>query len=446
MAQEFKLPALGENIEAGDVVNILVKVGDELKKDQPVLELETDKATVEVPSTMSGTISKILVASGDRVSVGQAVLILEPGAAQPKTESQPAAASTAAKEPAVKAPEPEAPKAATAKEEAPAKEPEPVAPPPVDRPAPKPATAPAPSGPAKLVPASPAIRRFAREIGVDIARVTGTGQRGRISMDDVKRYARESVEKRASGGVSVMASLPDLGRFGTIRREKFSNVRRATAQHLSNAWLNIPHVTNHDEVDITQLEEIRRRYVKKVEEAGGKLTVTAIALKVVASALKVFSKFNASIDMEHEEVVYKEYCNVGVAVDTPRGLLVPVVRDVDRKNIIELSVELRELAERARTGKIAPDDLQGGCFTITNLGGIGGTSFTPIVNFPEVAILGISRSSFKPVYINGKFEPRQILPLSLSYDHRLIDGADAARFLRWVAEALENPFLISLEG
>jgi pyruvate dehydrogenase E2 component (dihydrolipoamide acetyltransferase) len=224
-----------------------------------------------------------------------------------------------------------------------------------------------------------------------------------------------------------------------------SNVRRKTAEHLSQSW-TAPHVTNHDRADITELEKLRKRYGKKAESAGGKLTMTAIALKIVASALKVFPQFNASIDMESREIVLKKYIHIGVAVDTERGLLVPVIRDVDRKNIIDLSVELTQAAERARARKLGLDDMQGGSFTITNLGGIGGTSFTPIVNWPEVAILGISRGHKSPVWTDGQFVPRLMLPLSLSYDHRLIDGADAARFLRWLAEAFENPFLLSLEG
>ena len=223
-------------------------------------------------------------------------------------------------------------------------------------------------------------------------------------------------------------------------------VRRKTAQHLAEAWNVIPHVTQQDKADITELEQLRARFAPKAEEAGGKMTVTAIALKVVASAIKVFPQFNASIDMAKEEIVYKQYINVGVAVDTDRGLLVPVIRDVDKKNIVELAAELTQLSKKARDKKLSPEEMEGGTFTITNLGGIGGTGFSPIVNHPEVAILGLSRSSMEPVWINRKFEARLVLPLSLSYDHRLIDGADAARFLRWIAEAFEQPFLLSVQG
>ena len=247
------------------------------------------------------------------------------------------------------------------------------------------------------------------------------------------------------GSVSTV-QLPDFSVFGEIERTPFNNVRRVTAQHLSEAWANVAHVTQHDRADVTDLEQLRKRYAEQVGATGGKLTVTAIALKILAVALKQFPKFNGSIDIEKQEVVFKNYYNIGVAVDTEKGLLVPVIRNVDRKNIIQLAQELKELAEKTRNGRISPNELQGGTFTVTNLGGIGGTSFTPIVNFPEVAILGISRALLEPTYIDGTLQPRQILPLSLSYDHRLIDGAEAARFLLWVAEAFEEPFLLALEG
>ena len=223
-------------------------------------------------------------------------------------------------------------------------------------------------------------------------------------------------------------------------------MRRKTAEHLRQAWNTIPHVTQQDRADITELEQLRARFAPRAEEAGGKMTVTAIALKVCSAALKVFPQFNASIDMAKEEIIYKQYINIGMAVDTDRGLLVPVIRDVDKKNIVELAAELAQLSKKARERKLAPEEMEGGTFTITNLGGIGGTGFSPIVNHPEVAILGLSRSRMEPEWVNNKFEPRLILPLSLSYDHRLIDGADAARFLRWIAEAFEQPFLLSVQG
>ncbi len=261
-------------------------------------------------------------------------------------------------------------------------------------------------------------------------------------MDDVKAYSKKLHRERKAGvGFGVKQEpLPDFSKFGEIERVKMNKIREVTATHLSYAWATIPHVTQFDKADITQLEKARKELNKQVEKAGGKLTVTAILLKIIAAALKEFPQFNSSIDMETKEIIYKKYFNIGVAVDTERGLMVPVIKDVDKKNLTELSVELGELAKKARERKISLEELQGGCFTITNLGGIGGTAFTPVVNSPEVAILGVSRGSYEPVYNGyGVFEPRLMLPLSLSYDHRIIDGADAVRFLRWVIGALEQP-------
>jgi pyruvate dehydrogenase E2 component (dihydrolipoamide acetyltransferase) len=303
------------------------------------------------------------------------------------------------------------------------------------------------------IPAAPHVRRLAREVGVDIYNIKGTGPGGRISEDDVKAFAKSLLSAVATAtqappraGHFAQPQLPDFTKWGKTERVSMRGVRRKTAEHLAESWNTIPHVTQHDRADITELEHLRARFAPKAEEAGGKMTVTAIALKVCAAALKVFPQFNASIDIEKEEIIYKQYISIGVAADTDRGLLVPVIRDVDKKNIVELAVELSQLSKKARDKKITPEDMQGGTFTITNLGGIGGIGFTPIVNHPEVAILGLSRSRIEPEWINGKFEPRLILPLSLSYDHRLIDGADAARFLRWIAEAFEQPFLLSVQG
>ncbi|MGH7451592.1 MAG: 2-oxo acid dehydrogenase subunit E2, partial [bacterium] len=302
----------------------------------------------------------------------------------------------------------------------------------------------------EIAAAAPSTRRFAREIGIDINTVPGSGPGGRISIEDVKAFARQVNQQKAAPRVGFAViepeSLPDFTKWGEVERKPMSKIRQATARHLSFAWATIPHVTQFDKADITELEKLRKQYGKKVEASGGKLTVTAILLKIISAALKVFPQFNASIDMAKHEIVYKKYYHIGVAVDTEHGLLVPVIRNVDRKNIIALSVELTQVAEKARNRKLSLDDMQGGNFSISNLGGIGGTGFTPVVNAPEVAILGISRGQMEPIYLNGNFEPRLMLPLSLSYDHRLIDGADAARFLRWVAEAIEQPFRIVLEG
>ncbi len=437
MSIPFKLPELGENVESGDVVRVLVSVGDTVQPDQPVLELETDKATVEVPATVAGVVQEIHVQPGDVARVGQVILTLDPLTAEPAPPQEPAQAEPP---PAVETPPSVEPEAPAAEEPLPPDMPPGVL---AGRAAVPPELAPDPQR--SLAPAAPNLRRLARELGLDITQIKGTGPGGRITMEDVKREARTRLTG-GSAGQPAASPLPDFTAWGQTRREPMTAVRRATARHLSRAWAEIPHVTQFDQADIEELEQLRRRFAGRAEEAGGKLTITAILLKVVAAALKAFPKFNASIDMARQEIVYKEYYHIGVAVDTPRGLLVPVVRDVDRKNIFELAVELTTLAENARQGRLRPDDMQGGCFSITNLGGIGGTGFTPIVNWPEVAILGVARSRVMPVYIDGQFQPRLTLPLALSYDHRLIDGADAARFLRWIVEALENPVLMSLQG
>ena len=285
---------------------------------------------------------------------------------------------------------------------------------------------------------------------MDIHNVSGTGPGERISEDDVKVYAKSLIASATTGGGVTATHLrqPKLPDFASSARSNGSPCAACGENcrtHVGGVE-SIPHVTQQDKADITELEQLRARFGPKAAEAGGKMTVTAIALKVCASALKIFPQFNASIDMEQEEIVYKQFINIGVAVDTDRGLLVPVIRDVDKKNIVELAAELTQLSKKARDKKLQPADMEGGTFTITNLGGIGGTGFSPIVNHPEVAILGLSRSSIEPVWMNEKFEPRQVLPVSLSYDHRLIDGADAARFLRWIAEAFEQPFLLSVQG
>jgi len=402
------------------------------------LELETEKATLEVPSSVRGRVKEIHVKAGEKVKVGQLIFTLE-GTVSPAASAGATAPPEAEKGSAPPAAAPQTKSPAPAAEAVPV----PSAGPATSQAAP--AVAP---GEKRLVPAAPSVRRMARELGVEIAQVPGSGPGGRISAEDVKAYIRKLNTARREGGLQIGApvAMPDFTRWGAIERESMRAVRRATASHLSHAWVTVPRVTQHDRADITQVERLRKQHSQKAETQGGKLTITAIALKVVASALHKFPQFAASIDPEREEIINKKYRHIGVAVDTERGLLVPVVRDVDKKNIVELSVELAQLAAKARNRKLAPEEMEGGVFSISNLGGIGGTSFTPIVNWPEVAILGMSRSSLEPVYVDGQFQPRLMLPLSLSYDHRLIDGADAARFLRWVAEALEQPFLIPFEG
>ncbi|MDT8070275.1 MAG: dihydrolipoyllysine-residue acetyltransferase [Terriglobia bacterium] len=451
-ALEFKLPELGENIVQGDVVRVAVKPGDTISDGQTLIELETDKAVVEVPSTVSGTVKEVLVREGQKAKVGQVILTLREGAAtttppaEKKVEDR-AAQDTSSAEMARASYN--IARAAEGKTEAQAF--------PRDT-RQEPAHAIVASQVVKSagaehrppVPASPSVRRLAREIGVDIYNVQGTGPNGRISEADVKNHAKAVITAAAAGvavpGVRPAVKLPDFSKWGPVEKVPMRAIRRKTAEHLAEAWTTIPHVTQHDKADITELEELRKKYSSRAELAGGKMTVTAIALKVVASALKVFPQFNASVDMAGEEIVYKRYIHLGVAVDTDRGLLVPVIRNVDEKNITELAAELSQLSVKAKNKTLKPEEMEGGTFTITNLGGIGGTYFTPIVNHPEVAILGMSRSRIEPCWVNDKFEPRLMLPLSLSYDHRLIDGADAARFLRWVVEALEQPFLLSVQG
>ena len=445
MSREFKLPELGEGVEAGDVLKILVGVGEAVTVDQPVLELETDKATIEVPVSFGGTVTDIQVKEGDNVNVGQVILVVEESETAKARVAQ--SGESEQKATAAEAPTTAAPPQPERKEELPPTSPPPL--PSLPGSGVAPVVSPSQVASKEVVPAAPSVRRIARELGVDITHVMGTGPGGRIVMGDVKEHARQIVSRVEAGGPTHGAGrqgpLPDFEKWGVIERQPMNNVRRKTAEHLTQSWL-APHVTNHDLADITDLEILRKRYAGRAEASKGKLTMTAIALKFVAAALKVFPQFNASVDIGNEEIVLKKYIHIGVAVDTERGLLVPVIRDVDQKNIVEISVELSELAEKARNRKLGLADMQGGSFTITNLGGIGGTAFTPIVNWPEVAILGISRGRKEPVFVDGEFVPRLMLPLSLSYDHRLIDGADAARFLGWLAAAFENPFLLSLEG
>ena len=451
-ASEFKLPELGENIDQGDLVRLMISPGARVSEGQPVMELETDKAVVEVPSSVSGVVKEIRVKEGDKVKVGQVIFTLEGTAAPPPVRRMPEPVEHVSGQQAARLAFHLAMKAEGKTEEQ-------ALPP--DQPVPPQPTFTMPVQLGKVagtehgdpVAAAPHVRRLARELGLDIYGVTGTGPGGRISEDDVKAHAKATLATAISAAQAPQAGarfaqpkLPDFTRWGKVERVSMRGVRRKTAEHLREAWNTIPHVTQHDRADITELEHLRAKFAPRAEEAGGKMTVTAIALKVCASALKVFPQFNASIDMEKEEIVYKQYINIGVATDTDRGLLVPVIRDVDKKNIVELAAELSQLSKKARDKKLTPEEMEGGTFTITNLGGIGGTAFTPIVNHPEVAILGLSRGRMEPEWIDGKFEPRLILPLSLSYDHRLIDGADAARFLRWIAEAFEQPFLLSVQG
>lgn len=454
---QVTLPDVGDNIEKGNIVTILVNVGDQVSEGQPVVELETDKAVVEVPANASGTVQSVDVKVGDSVKVGGVLLTLSGAASgqQPAASSAPAQGGgdkAATIESSPTAPNPDtANKVAQGQQDAQKAQTS------------APASAPAAASPAvkpaqsfdgrSLVPAAPSVRRLAREMHIDIHNVQGTGIAGRISEEDVRRSA--GTPSVAAGGQQPAAStapavqaapLPDFTKWGNVTREDMSGIRKATIRSMTTSWTTIPMVTQFDKADVTLMEETRKRFGERVEKAGGKLTMTHILMKVVANALHKFPKFNASLDLAAEQIILKDYVNIGVAVDTPVGLLVPVVKDADKKSITELVLGLTELAGRARERKLKPDEMQGATFTISNLGGIGGHAFTPIVNSPEVAILGVSRGGMEPVWDKekGEFVPRNMLPLSLTYDHRLIDGADAARFLRFICESLEDPFLISL--
>src|ERR1035437_1063244 len=424
---DFKLPELGENIESADVLNVLVKIGDMITKDQGVIEIETDKATIEVPSTVEGKVVEINIKPGEKAKVGSVILKVETLVSEVKKEPAPS-------KPADETPPPFKAVGGSSAGEKKIEPGEIEQQPPILK---------------NSASAAPSVRRIARELGVDIRKVVGSDPGGRISMDDVKAYVKKLNENRdtlPSGGLGIKQEpLPDFTRFGSVERKPMSKIRTITAEHLSYAWNTVPHVSQFEKADITEFEKFRKSYGSKVEKAGSKLTVTSILLKVIALGLKKFPQFNSSIDMEKKEIIYKNYFNIGVAVDTDHGLIVPVIKEVDRKNLTEISAELNSLAEKARNKKIELDDLAGGCFTITNLGGIGGTFFTPIVNTPEVAILGVSRGAYEQVYNEGAFIPRNTLPLSLSYDHRIIDGADAARFLRWICEALQEPFKLFVD-
>ena len=428
MARSFKLPDLGEGVHEGEVLAVHVSVGQEVKEGDIILEVETDKAAVEIPSPFSGRVSEVLVKPGDTVKVGDVMMIFSNGeqVAVPdvkKPKKYPAEAAETEK--------------TTVLEKAGEKR-----------------------GP---VPASPATRRLARELGVDLHQVEPTGAGGRVTADDVRTFADTS-KKKAKGAAPTevvaaeapqitipTAALPDFSKWGPVERVPFRSIRRATARQMMIAWSQIPHVTSQDQVDITKLEAFRRKHKAEIDAAGGRLTMTVFALKAVATALKMHPQFNATLDVEAQEIVIKNYYHIGVAVNTDSGLIVPVVRDVDRKSIKELAIELHDMVQQTRARKIPREQLQGGTFTITNAGAMGGGYFAPIINFPEVAILGMGQGRLQPVVAekgNGEHEivPRLIMPVVLCIDHRVLDGADAIQFLKVVVDTLQDPdqLLISM--
>jgi len=439
MATEFKLPDLGENIASGDVVTVFVSAGDVVKPGQALLEVETDKAVIEVPCPPGGRIASVLVKKGDTVKVGQALVTLEPAGSAPASPasapakapaSAPAVAPAPAAAPATAANVPTAAAAATAVVEPPAR-PEPVQ----SQPASEPIEA-----ESAVEPAGPAVRRLARELGVDLARVKGSGPGGRIIREDVVAAVRQASAAAPAGrprsGESTSTERDD---WGPIRREQMSRMRKTIATNMVRSVTTIPHLTNFDDADVTELERLRKASAGEQAKGNVKLTALSFVIKAVSLSLRQHPTINATIDPDKGEIVYKEYVNIGLAVDTPRGLVVPVLRDCDQLSIPQIAQAIGETAEKAKHSQYGLEDLRGGTFTISNLGAIGGTYSTPIINWPEVAILLVGRSRKMPVVHEDRIEPRLLMPLSLSYDHRIIDGAMAARFLNEVIGYLESP-------
>ncbi|MEO8456297.1 MAG: dihydrolipoamide acetyltransferase family protein [Chloroflexota bacterium] len=476
---EFKLPELGEDIEEADVLKLLVAEGDVVTKDQPLIEIETEKATVEVPAEEAGTVTKLHVKAGDTIKVGQLIATIEAGAAaeapagEEKEPAKKAPAKAKVEEPEEEASEEEAPEEPeeTADEEWPAEEtaddePEAEPEPEAKKPAPakkaaerKPvasASAPVISTSDKPAFASPSLRKLAREIGVDLSTVEGSGPGGRITEDNVKLASREraatapaqTASSDSAQAAPVARPLPDFSKWGKVTREPLTRLRRTVSRNMAQSWTEIPHVHLQHHADITAMEELRQQYKDRAKSAGGNLTISVMMLKIVASALRAHPRVNASYDAESQELILKDYVHIGVAVDTDRGLVVPKIENADEKNIIELSAELNEIAERARTNALTIEEMRGSTFTVTNLGSLGTGYFAPIINWPEVAVLGLGRAQQTAVWDDEdkKFEPRLIMPLSLGHDHRVLDGADGARFMSWIVEAIRNPLLMALEG
>ncbi|MDF1821571.1 MAG: dihydrolipoyllysine-residue acetyltransferase [Alcanivoracaceae bacterium] len=426
--QVVPVPDLGD-IDGAELIEFSVAEGDTVAAEDVLAVLESDKASLEIPAPAAGTVTALLAKVGDKLGSGDALLRLSvsaTGGDETSSTQKPAASETASPAPAS---QPD--RSAKAAEQA----------------APEPARVEAGSPPAQQQPTSatvhagPAVRKLARELGVDLAGVTGSGVKGRIVKDDVHAHVKQRLAQ--GGGATAGTGLPtlpdiDFSRFGEVERIELNKLRKVSAANLHRSWVTVPHVTQHDDADITDLEAFRQTQNQRLKADGHKLTMLAFLTKACAVALQAFPHFNSSLENTGEALIQKHYINIGVAVDTPNGLVVPVVRDADRKGIIEIADEISALAQKARDRKLSPGDMQGGTFSISSLGGIGGTAFTPIVNWPEVAILGVSRSSMQPVWDGDSFQPRLMLPLSLSYDHRVIDGADAARFITFLSETLQD--------
>ena len=433
MTKEILVPDIGD-FESVEVVELLVNAGDSINAEDSLISVESDKATMEIPAPEAGVVKELKVNLGDKVSQGSLILMLEPG-------SNDSAAAAPTEEPPVPVAEPQA---AAAQEPAPAPSPVKAAP----TSAPVPTSAPAKISPTAKIDevafakayATPSIRKFARELGVDLGKVEGTGRKKRITREDVQNFIKRALAQGAGGAGLGVAPMPeiDFSQWGEIETKALTKINKLTGKNLHRNWVTVPHVTQFDEADVTDLEVFRKSMVAEYKDKGIKITMLVFLMKAVVSALKEFPRFNASLDASGENLIFKKYFNIGIAVDTPDGLVVPVVRDVDRKTLVELASELGEISVQARNKKLKPSDMQGGCLTISSLGGIGGTKFTPIVNAPEVAILGVSRAKMQPVWNGESFEPRLILPLSLSYDHRVVDGADGARFTTFLSRVLSD--------
>ncbi len=428
---DYKLPELGEGIDSATVVKVLIQPGDTVNIDQAILEIETNKAVIELPSEASGTVDELQVSDGDEIKTGQVLFTYSS-----EKETSDEAEAEAEKETSEKE-DTEAKESASAPAEDKEKEQSDPKEMPEDEKESVHSSLPTRKSKPSSVPASPSVRRKARLMGIDLSEVAGSGPGGRVSAADLVKPA---------GSQPSSVKLPDFSKYGETRVEKMSNVRYSTAKQVALCWEQIPRVTHHDKADITELEALRQKYKSKAADMGGKLTMAVMVVKVVTHALKKFPQFNASIDMAEKKIIFKDYINVGIAIATDRGLLVPGIKDADTKNMIEIAAEITEMAKRARAGKMNIKEMQGNTFTVTNIGRIGGSYFTPIVNFPEVAILGMGRTFTEPAFVEGELKERTMLPLSLSYDHRLIDGADAAEFLGWIVDAIQEPLILSLEG
>lgn len=415
--KEIVVPDIGD-FDDVEVIEILVAEGDTIAVEDSLISVESDKASMEIPAPEAGVVTEVKVAIGDKVSEGSLILMLEPSGEAVPVE-----------QPAEKAPEPAPVAAPAAPKRVPA----------------APSTRPSPTARIDEVSfskayASPSIRKFARELGVNLGQVSGSGRKGRITKEDVKAFVKRAMTEGVGGGGMAVAPMPeiDFSQWGEIETKPLTKINKLTGQFLHRNWVTVPHVTQFDEADITDLEARRKAMAAEYKDQGIKITPLVFMMKAVVTAMKELPRFNASLDSSGENLILKNYFNVGIAVDTPDGLVVPVVRDVDSKSLVELATELGEISIKARDKKLKPADMQGGCFTISSLGGIGGTKFTPIVNAPEVAILGVSRHKMQPVWNGKEFEPRLMLPLALSYDHRVIDGADGARFTTFLARTLAD--------